>query len=562
MADFTIKVVDKNTKNPIANVNVIGPGNVSKKTNSDGKVTFSLDYTSAYFTIVGYGVGYDMVGVNLPPGEHVVPLEKKPEGTIISDSYVDRVEYDGYICDKRRITLDNGQTFYNYINCVIKEKHNRIWGYVKGPLGESIVYATVTFADKTAITDSEGKYEIKDVWFSGEIKASAPGYKEATKTITAPEEGDLQVDFTLEQQPVEVDLKPIGDQLGAATKQIEGVKDNVSGAIKDLGKGTLTSNLLQKLQLDAIKTQGEIDKTYLATALRQVGLDDWADKYNEIYDWLTENFGVEIIDPTTGEKKKIIILTAGFSASLEGLASKLGLSTLKSALTRAGGAIAATIGGLKASNLIKGITGVMGTVIFAEFICEEAVQAAGIGIYKAMHTRSEEVLKQAIENNKNILNAAKVIHEHIKYLDPIGFSFDAFFEAAENNIANYEKVLAHYEEKENYGKLKITSKPSYAEIWINDEPSGYLTPETLKIPIGVYRITIKANGYHDKVFDAVEIEGDKTTELRAELERMKIGYLQIRSRPSQAAIYINGIDTKLLTPQKFELEEGKYTITL
>ncbi|RLE69762.1 MAG: hypothetical protein DRJ45_06245 [Thermoprotei archaeon] len=430
------------------------------------------------------------------------------------------------------------------------EKHNRIYGVVKGPLGEPVQYATVTFGGKTAVTNSAGEYEILDVWYSGEIVCQAPGYETASQIIEAPLEGDLEVNFTLSQKPKEapeIDVTPLISPLQGVDAKLQTFP---------------TATELAKQQLQTQRVQGELDETLLATALRQVGLDDWADKYEEIYSWLTENFGVSYVDPITGEEKKMIILAAGFTASLEGLASKLGLSTARSALARAGGAIAAALGGLKASTLIKGITGVMGTVIFAEFIAEEAVQTAGMGVYQAMQTRNAEVIRQAIESYKNILNACKTIHEHVKYLDPIGASFDAFFEAAENNITNYEKALAYYEEKENYGKLRITSKPSYAEIWIDDEFSGYLTPETLKIPVGVYKITIRAEGYHDKVFEHVEIEADKTTELRAELERMKIGYLTIRSRPSQAAIYINGVDTKLLTPQTFELEEGKYTITL
>jgi len=475
-----------------------------------------------------------------------------------------------------------------------EENHNRIYGIVKDKaLGTPINLATVTFGGKTAYTGNNGKYEIKDVFYSGQIVCSATGYNAATKFIEAPTEGDLEVNFELERSEApQIDISPIAPPLQGMDKELS------------------AANEIAKQQLDAAKTQGEIPEPAIETALRQVGLDDWADKYHEIYEWLNDNFGIEVPDPHDPTKKrKVIILTAGFAGGLGGLASKLGLNTAKGALTRAGGAIAATIGGLKASSILKGITGIVGTVVFAEFICEEAVQTAGMGVYMASQTRDPEVVRQALENYKNILNATKQIHDTVKYIDPIGSTFEAFFVAAENNITNYENLISRLEEKkerqmtktdilrayreelidedtakeklralnysdedidvmlnltakEKLGKLRVTSKPTHAQIIINDNPVDLLTSETMELPPGTYAVTVSLEGY--KIPDAKEvtIEEEGRAEVHFDLERMKIGYLHIRSRPSQAAIYINGVDTKLLTPQKFELEEGTYTITL
>ncbi|RLI64798.1 MAG: hypothetical protein DRO67_03605 [Candidatus Asgardarchaeum californiense] len=478
----------------------------------------------------------------------------------------------------------------------VEAKHNRIYGIVKDKtLGTPISLAAVTFGGKTAYTGNNGKYEIKDVFYSGQIVCSATGYNAATKYIEAPSEGDLEVNFELERtEAPQIDISPIAPPLQGMDKELS------------------AANEIAKQQLDAAKTQGEIPEPAIETALRQVGLDDWADKYHEIYEWLNDNFGIEVPDPHDPTKKrKVIILTAGFAGGLGGLASKLGLNTAKGALTRAGGAIAATIGGLKASSILKGITGIVGTVVFAEFICEEAVQAASMGIYTATQTRDPEVVRQALENYKNILDATKQIHDTVKYIDPIGSTFEAFFTAAENNITNYEKLIERLEDKEKYkkelsktdilkaykeelidedtaknklralnytdedielmlnmsakeklGKLRVTSKPTHAQIIINDNPVDLLTSETIELPPGTYAVTVSLEGY--KIPDAKEvtIEEEGRAEVHFDLERMKIGYLSLRSRPSQAAIYINGVDTKLLTPQKFELEEGTYTITL
>ena len=381
-----------------------------------------------------------------------------------------------------------------------KEPKNKIYGTViDKTLRTPIPLATITFGGKTAVTGNDGKYEIKNVWHSGEISASAQGYKQSSKIIEAPQEGELEVNFELEREEIEITqptpIQPIVE-----------------------------------------------DRAILATALRNVGLDDWADKYNEIYDWLVENYGVPV-----GDDKKVIVLQGGLTTGLTSLASRLGLSTVRGALSRAASAIAGAVGGLSASSIIKGAMGIAGTVIFAEFICEEAVQMSGIGVYQAMQTKDTEVIKQAIENYRNVLNAAKTIHEHVKYLDPIGTSFDAFFTAAEDNLTNYEKLLQHLEEKDkrkelskttvlnlyreqlideekakeylkklNYSdedvelmltleakkllaNVKITSKPARASIFINDEPTDLLTPETLKLPPGRYKITLKLDDYYDEI---------------------------------------------------------------
>jgi len=535
------------------------------------------------------------------------------------------------------------------------EYHNRIYGTVIGKaIRIPIAGAQISFGGKTTFSDNEGKYELKDVFYSGPIYCSATGYKTATEYIEAPIEGDLEVNFELERlEAPQIDISPIAPPLQGMDKELS------------------AANEIAKQQLDAAKTQGEIPEPAIETALRQVGLDDWADKYHEIYEWLNDTFGVEMPDPKDPTKKrKAIILTAGFAGGLGALASKLGLNTAKGALTRAGGAIAATIGGLKASSILKGITGIVGTVVFAEFICEEAVQTAGMGVYMASQTKDPEVVRQALENYKNILDATKQIHDTVKYIDPIGSTFEAFFVASENNITNYEKLIERLEDREkektkeeikelnrslldrlfianliseedyrsklrdlgytdadidllvalaetkkevrveepkllsksdilraykeelidedtaknklralNYtdedielmlnmsakeklGKLRVTSKPTHAQIIINDNPVNLLTSETMELPPGTYAVTVSLEGY--KIPDAKEvtIEEEGRAEVHFDLERMKIGYLSLRSRPSQAAIYINGVDTKLLTPQKFELEEGTYTITL
>ena len=698
-----ITIYDKHLDETVA-AETINLGEVEIKYVLKGVVTDTEGNPLDFATVNAFGIETKTTAAN---GRYRFEFDQGYSGEVTASK-------PGYKEQTKTITLKEGTNELNFelekeTPSPPPEKHNRIYGVVKGPLGEPVPYATIIFGGKSAVTGNDGRYEILDVWYSGEIVCQAPGYETASQIIEAPLEGDLEVNFTLAQKPKEappeVDVTPLVSPLQGVDAKLQTFP---------------VATELAKQQLQTQRVQGELDETLLATALRQVGLDDWADKYTELYNWLTENFGVPYTDPITGEKKKIIFLAPGFQTKLGDFAGKAGISATTVALRKAQGAIAGVLGGLTAGSLISGITGVLGTIIFTEFICEEAVQTAGMGVYMASQTKDPEVVRQALENYKNILNATKQIHDAVKYLDPIGSSFEAFFVAAENNITNYENLIKQLENREeekrelarsliedmyelgmitkddainrlkeikyseeaakdiiaiidekkklksekeikelnrslldrlfiadliseddyrnklrelgytdedidllvnlaktkkevrveepkvlsksdvlkayreelideetakkklkelNYtdedielllnmsareklGKLRVTSKPTRAMIIINDNPINLLTPETIELAPGNYSVTVSMEGYKTPEPKDVVIEEEGRTEVHFDLERMKIGYLTIRSRPSQAAIYINGVDTKLLTPQTFELEEGKYTITL
>ena len=68
----------------------------------------------------------------------------------------------------------------------------------------------------------------------------------------------------------------------------------------------------------------------------------------------------------------------------------------------------------------------------------------------------------------------------------------------------------------NYGTLKISSKPSYAFIDINGARQLVLTPETLKLPPGTYDMTISKPGFVDAKF-SVTMNVGELQEKRVEL---------------------------------------------
>ena len=596
----------------------------------------------------------------------------------------------------------------------VEAKHNRIYGTVTDKaLGTPISLAAVTFEGKTAYTGNDGKYEIKDVFASGQIVCSATGYKTATEFIEAPSEGDLEVNFELEREE-EKELKQkvkVSDQIEMLGKL--GIKGDL------LGDGSeLKPYKLPELKPDYVYVNDLGKNIWVYTQVKADplgrGVNGVSGSEKEIKP--DETFEVKDVSSTWEFAMPAVTATGiALSPMLAGLATKVGAVS-----TGIAGA------GLTLKDIAKGIVGAVGTVIFAEFICEEAVQTAGMGVYIAKGHKDRDVLKAAIDNYERIYEACYSIHNVIKVADPIGGSFDAFYDAAKASLIAYKKMLmgntlevgksytvyvkevidgdtlsvyydnekysirlyginapehkykegkdareylkrliegrevgilvvdvdaynrnvckvayngtdiseemvkagwayawadeykgyeedarinqigmfkgveelsktdilkAYREElidedtakkklknlnysdedieimlnltaKEKLGKLRVTSSPTYAQIIINDKPTNLLTSETMYLPAGTYAVTVSLEGYKTPAAKEVEVEEEKTAEVHFDLERMKIGYLYIRSRPSQAAIYINGVDTKLLTPQKFELEEGKYKIML
>lgn len=67
--------------------------------------------------------------------------------------------------------------------------------------------------------------------------------------------------------------------------------------------------------------------------------------------------------------------------------------------------------------------------------------------------------------------------------------------------------------------VKIYSKPSYAEIWVDEVDTGKLTPETLELTPGKHAILLKAPGYYDTC-EVVDVVEGKIKEVRLELVKI------------------------------------------
>lgn len=87
--------------------------------------------------------------------------------------------------------------------------------------------------------------------------------------------------------------------------------------------------------------------------------------------------------------------------------------------------------------------------------------------------------------------------------------------------------------------LVITSNPSGAEIWINEQPTGQVTPSPLRV-YDTFTVTIRKKGYAEfKVANVTrETLGHR---LDVTLQKLNIAYLDVEIFPPQAAnLFVNG----------------------
>ncbi|KAA3599240.1 MAG: PEGA domain-containing protein [Calditrichaeota bacterium] len=87
------------------------------------------------------------------------------------------------------------------------------------------------------------------------------------------------------------------------------------------------------------------------------------------------------------------------------------------------------------------------------------------------------------------------------------------------------------------GKVEITSKPSGARIYLNGEVTNKITPTTLQLTSGRYKVTVVTDKLSSTKF--VEAELGKTKTENFELQKGKSN-IQINSNPTEAEVSLNG----------------------
>lgn len=113
------------------------------------------------------------------------------------------------------------------------------------------------------------------------------------------------------------------------------------------------------------------------------------------------------------------------------------------------------------------------------------------------------------------------------------------------------------------GQIKITSLPTKAEVYLNEEYKGK-TPLTIKDARGreSYLIRVSAPDYRDWESKVI-VEPGQTVDLKANLERMATGAVLIASNPKGAKVYVDGefIGRTPLVGVKLEVGERQIRIT-
>ena len=114
------------------------------------------------------------------------------------------------------------------------------------------------------------------------------------------------------------------------------------------------------------------------------------------------------------------------------------------------------------------------------------------------------------------------------------------------------------------GSIRVTSAPAGAAIFIDGEPTGILTPETITdVPAGNHEVYVARNGYLTPNTMTVTVSVGKKTTVHFKLEKDTLNYGSVRvtSAPAGAAIYLDGVNSGKVTPDTLtDVPAGSHTV--
>ncbi len=108
------------------------------------------------------------------------------------------------------------------------------------------------------------------------------------------------------------------------------------------------------------------------------------------------------------------------------------------------------------------------------------------------------------------------------------------------------------------GKIVIETTPPAAKAYIGDDLLG-TSPFTHDKPVGVYVITLKKEGFRDKIIQAT-IAADETLQITEDLVE-RVGGLKITTNPPGAEVHLDDVYMGE-TPLPLEKKPGKYRLTI
>lgn len=115
---------------------------------------------------------------------------------------------------------------------------------------------------------------------------------------------------------------------------------------------------------------------------------------------------------------------------------------------------------------------------------------------------------------------------------------------------------------EEDGTINISSTPAGAQIWLDGDSTGVVTPGSVKAEAGFHDITLKLASYSDLTLSHISVEAGKETLLSDNI-LVQFGSINIVSEPTGAEIWIGGTNSGEVTPATIgSLESGSYEVTL
>ncbi|QSZ68327.1 DUF3344 domain-containing protein [Methanofollis aquaemaris] len=145
------------------------------------------------------------------------------------------------------------------------------------------------------------------------------------------------------------------------------------------------------------------------------------------------------------------------------------------------------------------------------------------------------------------------------------------FLTGENNVAAFQSSGDYMEAAAAFlvvtypvptGCIAVTSTPTGADVWLDGEDTGLVTPATLNdIPVGEHVVTLKMDDYADASATVTVVEGE-TAPVDLSLTTLT-GSLAVTSSPAGATIFIDGADTGATTDTTLDgIAVGEHIVTL
>jgi len=147
-----------------------------------------------------------------------------------------------------------------------------------------------------------------------------------------------------------------------------------------------------------------------------------------------------------------------------------------------------------ASSAFDAFEKINSVVAFYMFIIEESIQTVSMAVYLSNKAGNKEMMKQLAQYNLNeLINPLKEFCDGTGYLGfPMNLAFKKFAEASEQAMNYYISITEEKPPTPTTGNIYIDSSPQKAQIFIDGQDIGKLTPETIEgLTPGEHTILLK-----------------------------------------------------------------------